>query len=683
VEHGGVEREAKLEAGIGFRIPDLDGVALGVTARSEPEQRLQAVYVDTSDLRLIRGGLTLRHRAERRPGATPGEWTLKLPEKSASPGLSRREINWPGPGGSVPAHVAGLVRAYRRTAPLGPVARLVTHRRRTVLCGRAGEPLLEIDDDVVSVMDGRRLAARFREVEVEVVGAAPDYLLDAVLAHLGEAGAIASDGRAKVVRAIGPRATEPPDVTPVDVDRNSSIGEVVRAAIAHGYLRLVAHDLGVRLDEDPEDVHQARVATRRLRSDLRTFRAYLPGDWARETRTELGWVADALGRARDADVLFERLHGQVDTLDRRDAEAAGQLLGRLVAEQAEARQALMKVLDTDRYGALLDRLAAAARELPPMKAPGELRAAPQPGAGSAAGPAPANGPDPTLLEPVEANGAPAAVEPVTALGEPAGVGPAPILAAAEPTGRGQPDGPPLAPAEPTGRGQPAGPPSAPAEPTGRGQPAGPPSAPAEPTGPGQPAGPPSAPAEPSGLGPAGPTATPVASGLLITAPAGVAPPPDPAGQPAPGAPAVRSERLVDRNVAARHEAPGIVRGPWRHLSQAVHALGPDPSADALHEVRIRGKRLRYASEAVAPAAGKPAVALARAAADLQGILGDFHDAIVAEGWLRTGSENATPASALAAGQLIARERDDAAQSRASWPKAWKRLKRKKWRAWLT
>jgi CHAD domain-containing protein len=582
VEHGAVEREVKLEAGIGFRIPELDGVALGVTARPEPEQRLQAVYVDTVDLRLIRGGITLRHRSERRPGAPPGEWTLKLPEKSASPGLSRREINWPGPGGAVPAEVAGLVRAYRRTAPLGPVARLVTHRRRTVLCGRSSEPLLEIDDDVVSVMDGRRLAARFREVEVEVVGAAPDYLLEAVVARLAEAGAIAGDARSKVVRAIGPRATEPPDVTPIAIDRHSSIGEVVRAAIATGYLRLVAHDLGVRLNEDPEDVHQARVATRRLRSDLRTFRAYLPEDWDREIRTELGWVAEALGRARDADVLFERLHGQVDSLDRRDAEAAGVLLGRLVAEQGAARDALLKVLNTERYGVLLDRLAAAAQELPPIKAPDEGREASVPVA---------DHPDP-----------PGHLDPAGQL---------------DPAGHPEPGDEPV--------GVDGGPDPAAA---------------------------------------AGPDDEPAPSQAAVA----VAVPAEPA--------------VADRAVPARHEAPGIVRGPWRHLSRAVHALGPEPSDDALHEVRIRAKRLRYASEAVAPAVGKPAVTLAGAAAGLQGVLGDFHDAIVAEDWLRAGSADASPAEALAAGQLIARERDDAAQCRTTWKGAWKRLDHRKQRAWL-
>ena len=88
-------------------------------------------------------------------------------------------MNWPGRWGPVPAEISNLVRAYRRSATLGPVARLITQRRRAVLAGRLGEPLLEIDDDVVSVMDGRRLAARFREVEVEVVGAAPASLLHA------------------------------------------------------------------------------------------------------------------------------------------------------------------------------------------------------------------------------------------------------------------------------------------------------------------------------------------------------------------------------------------------------------------------------------------------------------------------------------------------------------------------
>src|SRR4029077_16906645 len=106
--------------------------------RPQPEQHLQAVYVDTPDLRLVRSGLTLRHRSERSPSGSPGEWTLKLPAPPSGAALTRREINWPGRWGPVPPEIAGLVRAYRRTAALGPVARLVTQRRRTLVCWRLG-----------------------------------------------------------------------------------------------------------------------------------------------------------------------------------------------------------------------------------------------------------------------------------------------------------------------------------------------------------------------------------------------------------------------------------------------------------------------------------------------------------------------------------------------------------------
>jgi CHAD domain-containing protein len=114
----------------------------------------------------------------------------------------------------------------------------------------------------------------------------------------------------------------------------------------------------------------------------------------------------------------------------------------------------------------------------------------------------------------------------------------------------------------------------------------------------------------------------------------------------------------------------------------VAALGPNPADAALHEIRIRAKRLRYACEAVAEVVGKPAVDMARAAADLQGVLGDFHDAVVAEEWLRAASVDASSAQALAAGQLIARQRQDAARCRADWSGSWKRLRHKKQRAWL-
>ena len=78
-----------------------------------------------------------------------------------------------------------------------------------------------------------------------------------------------------------------------------------------------------------------------------------------------------------------------------------------------------------------------------------------------------------------------------------------------------------------------------------------------------------------------------------------------------------------------------------------------------------------------------AAAHAKAIAGLQDVLGEHHDAVVAEEWLRSRAEQAgSVAAALAAGMLISAERVDAAERRASWRGTWKAAKAKKVRAWL-
>ncbi len=61
------------------------------------------------------------------------------------------------------------------------------------------------------------------------------------------------------------------------------------------FARMLAHDPGVRLGEDPEELHQLRVATRRLRSVLRTATPLLEATWAQALRDELSWLGDELG----------------------------------------------------------------------------------------------------------------------------------------------------------------------------------------------------------------------------------------------------------------------------------------------------------------------------------------------------------------------------------------------------
>jgi CHAD domain-containing protein len=105
----------------------------------------------------------------------------------------------------------------------------------------------------------------------------------------------------------------------------------------------------------------------------------------------------------------------------------------------------------------------------------------------------------------------------------------------------------------------------------------------------------------------------------------------------------------------------------------------DPTDENLHAARIRAKRVRYAAEAVSPVFGKRAKAFAEAAVELQDVLGEHQDAVVAGGWLREAADSG--GDAFVAGQLAAAEAQAAASSREAMPAAWKELSRKRLRFW--
>ncbi|MGH9279992.1 MAG: CHAD domain-containing protein [Acidimicrobiales bacterium] len=353
--HGFTEREVKLSAWPGFSLPSLDEVADGVLPEALEARVLDAVYYDTRDMRLARWGVTMRFRAGDGTG-----WTVKLPEGDDGPALVRREVQFPGPSGLPPAEAVELVRAFVRRAKLVPVARLRTRRRGVALRDGEGHRLAEVVDDEVTVLDGRRVAARFREVEVEVDDRAPEELLGLIIERLVAAGAGESDNTPKVVRALGARATAPPEVEVPEIGAKPTAAEVVRAALARSVSRTLVHDPGVRLGDDPEDVHQARVGTRRMRSDLRTFAPLLAEGWAEPLRDELKWLGSLLGDVRDADVLTDRLRHQAADLPEVDAAGFAPLLRRLADERELARARMLEGMSSARYVALLDRLVAVA-----------------------------------------------------------------------------------------------------------------------------------------------------------------------------------------------------------------------------------------------------------------------------------------------------------------------------------
>jgi CHAD domain-containing protein len=127
---------------------------------------------------------------------------------------------------------------------------------------------------------------------------------------------------------------------------------------------------------------------------------------------------------------------------------------------------------------------------------------------------------------------------------------------------------------------------------------------------------------------------------------------------------------------------GLVRKPWKRLSRAVKALRPDSPPHALHAIRIKSKRARYAAEAVEPLYGRDATRLAKAVEDVQTVLGEFQDTTVAEMWLRDAAR-AMPSTRVVAGQLISLERADRVRLRRQFVRVWKNTSRPKLRKWLS
>jgi CHAD domain-containing protein len=354
------------------------------------------------------------------------------------------------------------------------------------------------------VLDGRRVSRRFREIEVELAPEAPDGALDVVIQRLRKAGAEPVKVASKYLQALGNPDPGPPEVCPEPVDGHATVEQLVRHDLSEAVQRLFRNDPVVRLGKDQEGVHQARVATRRFRSSLRSFGGTLDPQWTARLRDRAKWLADRLGAVRDADVLSGRLEALVERLPEEDADGAGRLLKRLGRERDAARTALLAAMREGAYVQLLDEMLAAA-----------------------------------------------------------------------------------------------------------------------------------------------------ASPMVVDG-----------GKPA-------ADALV----------PGVAK-TWRKMRKEVRRAGENPSDAQLHRIRIRAKRCRYAAEAVVPVVGKPAERFAEAAEAIQEILGDHHDAVVAQAWLRGAAANAPGRSALAAGLLIAAEHEEADRAKAQWDAAWARLDSKKLRAWF-
>lgn len=345
------ETERKYEAGsAGFALPPLDGLP-GVASVSDVQQdTLEADYYDTRDLRLINAGVTLR---QRRGGADEG-WHLKLPAGEDT----RRELRLPlaNHESTVPAELTGLVRAYSRGEPLGPVAHITTVRHRRVLTNAAGDSLAEVvADDVTSQTMGRTTTiSSWQEAEVELTGGDLG-LLQAADRLLRNSGLRPGASASKLARAFGGQVAGPTPTAAMTAA--STAADVVLAYLRAQTGEMTDTDPLVRRGE-PDSIHDMRVASRRLRSTLRSFRAIVRAEDTKHLEGELGWLGRVLGEARDGEVLAERLDGHLRQMPGElvMGPVAARLRLHFAPREQAAAQAVTEALNSDRYLALLGEL---------------------------------------------------------------------------------------------------------------------------------------------------------------------------------------------------------------------------------------------------------------------------------------------------------------------------------------
>ena len=148
----------------------------------------------------------------------------------------------------------------------------------------------------------------------------------------------------------------------------SSAADVALGQIGEQIEQIRREDLPVRLDL-PGSVHAMRVASRRLRSALTTFRPLFHTNEIRPVRAELQWLAGVLGAARDAEVMRERVTVAVER-EGPDGwlrpTVPAEVSGELDEAYRIAHDAVIAQLATERYRALLLALADLI-EHPPLK----------------------------------------------------------------------------------------------------------------------------------------------------------------------------------------------------------------------------------------------------------------------------------------------------------------------------
>ncbi|GGH93471.1 CHAD domain-containing protein [Arthrobacter liuii] len=259
--------------------------------------------------------------------------------------------------GTVPARLRSLVSVHTRNRELVPIARLRTRRTAISLVSADGAVLSEFSDDRVesTVLLEPVESNAWREWEIELVDG-HRKLLDAADTELARLGHRPAALPSKLGRALGARypAANPPAPCP---ERKGPASAVLLAYLHEQAEALKVHDPGVR-EGTPDAVHQLRVAARRMRSVLASFKTLTDKDAAQLLREELQWLAGTVGAARDLEVMRAHLAEVIvaEPPDLVTDPVKQHLADQLGAAYESAVADGLAALGSDRYFRLLNEL---------------------------------------------------------------------------------------------------------------------------------------------------------------------------------------------------------------------------------------------------------------------------------------------------------------------------------------
>jgi triphosphatase len=327
------------------------GTIDGLLVEPRPTLQIFDTYLDTDDWRIHRAGFALRIRSE----SGRSEATLKSLHSAAAEFADRRELSeaLENPqSASIRESIGPVgvrVHAVSGAHALLPLFEVRTSRQRfAIRHADQAEQLGEIalDETIISRPHGLPQTS-LQRVEVEALTDAREPL-QALVNTLRSNCALeaASDTKyAQGLKSMGLVPGSAPQFAPTAVHASMQMAEVALANLRRHLSAWYLHEPGARIGDNPEELHDLRVAGRRIDAILRQFRSFLPKSFL-GIRPTLKKILRASGEARDLDVALSELDAFSRGLQESDREGVEPLRLHLVSTRRRARARMLTVLDS-------------------------------------------------------------------------------------------------------------------------------------------------------------------------------------------------------------------------------------------------------------------------------------------------------------------------------------------------